>query len=69
MKKEIAALIVGAVVVVSTTANAGVLGILKNAEFVTTVTGKSAYRCVYEVLGQQAVVTTESYCPATMEFD
>lgn len=69
MKKLIKVAVASVVSVTAVAASASVLGILVNSEFGSSVTGRSVYRCVYDVLGQRTVVTSEEYCPATMEFD
>lgn len=45
-----------------------ILGVLISQQPVLTVTGQTAYRCVYSVSGRTVVVMSDGLCPPTQDF-
>ena len=44
-------------------------GYLVKSEFVSTITGKTAWKCTYNVWGRYVTVMLKDNCPSSMEFD
>lgn len=44
-------------------------GYLRDDDIVTTVTGRMAHRCTYDLWGNVTAVVMENSCPLSMEFE
>lgn len=52
----------------ATSAYAEILGVLVHSEPIITVTGQQAWRCTYNVAGQNTTVILKQMCPPSMQF-
>ena len=51
------------------TATAAIMGTLVNSQTTTTVTGQLAWKCTYNVMGNNVTVIVKEICPPSMMFE
>jgi hypothetical protein len=54
---------------ISSTAYAGIMGVLVRSSSGSSITGHLVWECTYQVLGSEQTVTLSHMCPQTMMFN
>jgi hypothetical protein len=58
-----------ALLLAAASASAAILGVLVHSEIITTVTGQMAWRCTYNVAGQNTTIILKQMCPPSLQFE